>query len=247
MVIDAGVREPIRDPRVVDLRLGPGTADFSREPAMARAVAEEALRRGIELGRDGVDADALACGEMGIANSTAASAVIAALMRMPAREVTGPGAGVDAAALGHKIEVIDAALSLHRPDPGDAVDVLSKVGGFEIGVLAGIMLGAAAARRVVVIDGLISGAAALIAARLAPEARDYLIAGHLSTEPGHALVLRDLELVPLLQLEMRLGEGTGAVLALPLLEAACRLLAEMATFEEAGVSGRAVAEATNFE
>jgi nicotinate-nucleotide--dimethylbenzimidazole phosphoribosyltransferase len=213
---------------------------------MSREVAEEALARGIALaGR--LDADAVVCGEMGIANSTAASAVAAALLRVPPQAVTGPGTGVNADALRHKVAVIEQALALNRPDPTDAVDVLAKVGGFEICVLAGLMIGSATARRAVLLDGLISAAAGLVAARISPEARDYFIASHLSTEPGHALILRDLRLEPLLDLGLRLGEGTGAALALPLLDAACRLLSEMATFEEAGVSKRDTTGDANFE
>jgi nicotinate-nucleotide--dimethylbenzimidazole phosphoribosyltransferase len=237
MVVDAGILEATGDKRVLDLRLGPGTADLSRGPAMSRRQAEEGLARGAALGLEGLDADAVACGEMGIGNTTAASAIAAALLRRPAAAVTGRGTGVGDAALRHKVTVIDAALSALAPDPGDPVDVLAKVGGFEIAVLAGAMIGCAAARRAVVVDGLISAAAALLAARLAPPARDYFFASHLSTEPGHAFMLEDLGLSPMLDLGMRLGEGTGAVLALTLLEAACRILAGMATFEEAGVAG----------
>jgi nicotinate-nucleotide--dimethylbenzimidazole phosphoribosyltransferase len=237
MVVDAGMLEPTDDRRVLDLRLGAGTADFSRGPAMSRGQAEEGLERGAALGRAGLDADAVACGEMGIGNTTAASAIAAALLRRPAIEVTGRGTGVDDAAFRHKVAVIDAALVALAPDPDDPVDVLAKVGGFEIAVLAGAMVGCAAARRAVVVDGLISAAAALVAARLAPAVRPYLFASHLSVEPGHALILGDLGLAPVLDLRMRLGEGTGAVMALTVLEAACRVLAGMATFEEAGVAG----------
>jgi nicotinate-nucleotide--dimethylbenzimidazole phosphoribosyltransferase len=247
VVIDAGILEPVTDSRVLDMRMGAGTADFSRVPAMPRSTAEAALARGIEYGRHAIAAEAVACGEMGIGNTTAASALAAALLGAPAAAVTGPGAGVDAAALRHKVAVIDAAIALHRPDAADPVDVLSKVGGFEIAVLAGIMIGCAAERRVVVTDGLISCAAALVAGRLVPGATGYMVASHLSTEPGAALILRDLGLNPLLDLNLRLGEGTGAALALPLLDAACRLLSEMATFDEAAVSGRSAAGEDAFE
>lgn len=237
-VIDAGVRVAVDDPRVVDMRLGAGTADFSREPAMSRETAIEALRRGMAFGRTGVDAQVVACGEMGIGNTTAAGAIVAAMLRLPAAAVTGPGAGLEGAAVARKAGIIDAALALHRPDPGDPVDVLAKVGGFEIGVLAGIMLGAAASGRVVVVDGLISASAALLAAALAAGAAGRMIAAHLSPEPGHALILDSLGLSPVLSLGMRLGEGSGAALALPVLDAACRVLSEMATFAEAGIAGR---------
>ncbi|HEY7270143.1 MAG TPA: nicotinate-nucleotide--dimethylbenzimidazole phosphoribosyltransferase [Dehalococcoidia bacterium] len=247
LVVDAGIKQPIADVRIVDMRMGAGTADFSREPAMSRVTAEEALARGIDFGRRSEGYGVIACGEMGIGNTTAASAVAAALLGLRAADVTGPGTGVSIDAVAAKRAVIDAALALHRPDPSDAVDVLSKVGGFEIAVLAGIMIGAASMRRVVVVDGVISGAAALAAARLVPECVDYMVAAHLSTEPGHAFILSDLGLSPLLDLNLRLGEGTGAALALPILDAACRILSEMATFEEAAVSGRSAGEGPGLE
>jgi nicotinate-nucleotide--dimethylbenzimidazole phosphoribosyltransferase len=205
---------------------------------MSRASAVEALSRGIKLGFDRIDADTVACGEMGIGNSTAACAVAAVLLGLPPSTLVGPGTGVDAAGLRRKTDAIEGALALHRPDPADPVDVLSKVGGFEFGVLAGAMIGGAAARRAMVVDGLISAAAALVAARLSPAVRDFMFASHLSTEPAHRWILADLGLAPMLDLELRLGEGTGAVLAMPLLDAACKILSDMATFGEAGVSGR---------
>ena len=235
LVVDAGIREALSDPRLVDCRVGPGTADFSREPAMSRHDAEVALSQGIALSET-LDADVVACGEMGIGNSSAAAAVIAALLGLPAAKVAGPGTGLDAAGVARKAVVIDEALALHRPDARDPVDLLAKVGGFEIGVLAGLMLGTAAHRRAVVIDGLISASAAMLAVRLDARVLAFMFAGHLSPEPGHALALGDLGLEPLLDLRMRLGEGTGACLALPLMDAACRLLSEMATFAQAGVS-----------
>lgn len=247
MVIDAGIREPVDDVRITSMRLGAGTADLSVGPAMGRETAMAAIEKGVELGRFRTDADVVVCGEMGIGNSTAASAVTAALLGLRANAVTGPGAGLDAGALRHKTDVIDAAIDLNQPDPSDAVDVLAKVGGFEIGVLAGVMIGSASRRRAVVLDGLISSSAALIASRLAAGVREYFFAGHLSTEPGHGWILRDLALRPLLDLGLRLGEGTGAALALPLLDAACRLLSEMATFEEAGVAGRLPGHDESFE
>jgi nicotinate-nucleotide--dimethylbenzimidazole phosphoribosyltransferase len=236
-VIDAGVRERIEDPRIVDLRMGPGTADFSAAPAMTAATATRAVQAGIDFAGE-IDADAVVCGEMGIGNSTAAAAVAAALLGLRAADVVGPGTGVDLEGMARKRRVVDAALALHRPDASDAVDVLAKVGGFEIAVLSGVVIGCAAARRVVLVDGLISTAAALVASRLSPASPDYMIAGHLSTEPGQPHILRDLGLTPVLDLELRLGEGTGAALALPSLDAACRLLSEMATFDEAAVSRR---------
>jgi nicotinate-nucleotide--dimethylbenzimidazole phosphoribosyltransferase len=162
----------------------------------------------------------------------------AALMGQPVAKVTGRGTGVDDAGLAHKTEVIERALSVNRLNPEDALDVLSKVGGLEIAGLVGVILGAAARRVPVVIDGFISGTAALVAARLAPDVKPYLIASHQSVEIGHRVILEHLDLRPLLGLNLRLGEGTGAVLAFHLIEAAARILNEMATFDEAGVSGR---------
>ncbi|HXH21017.1 MAG TPA: nicotinate-nucleotide--dimethylbenzimidazole phosphoribosyltransferase [Dehalococcoidia bacterium] len=241
-VVDAGMVCPVDDPRVIGLRLGPGTHDFSRGPAMSMGTAAEALRRGVALA-DRFDSDVVACGEMGIGNSTAAAALAAALLGLTPAAAAGPGAGLDAAGVERKASVIARALAANRPDPANALDVLAKLGGFEVGILAGFMVGAAARRRVLLIDGVISTAAALIAARLAPVVRDYMIAAHRSPEPAHGFMLEALALTPLLDFSMRLGEGSGAALTIPILEAACRLLAEMATFDEAGV-WRAVARTT---
>jgi len=218
--------------------LGPGTANFTRGPAMPRSTALRTLEIGIgiavELATEGVTL--LAVGDMGIANTTSASALTAVLTGTPVDQVTGRGTGIDDAQLRRKIEVIGKALAVNKPERGDPLDVLSKIGGFEIGGLAGVMLGAAARRVPVVLDGFITTAAALIATGLCPHARDYLVAGHCSVEPGHAVALRQLDLHPLLNLHMRLGEGTGAVLAMHLVEASLRILGEMATFAGAGVS-----------
>jgi nicotinate-nucleotide--dimethylbenzimidazole phosphoribosyltransferase len=175
---------------------------------------------------------------MGIGNTTSAAAIVAAAMGRPAAEVVGRGTGIDDAGLRRKIETIERALALHRPDANDGIGLLVAVGGFEIGALAGAMLAAAAARVPVVIDGFISTAAACIAVRLCPAVGPYLIAAHCSAERGHPLALEMLGLRPLLDLEMRLGEGTGAALAFHLVDAASRILREMATFDEAGVAGR---------
>jgi nicotinate-nucleotide--dimethylbenzimidazole phosphoribosyltransferase len=175
---------------------------------------------------------------MGIGNTTAASALVAALTGRPAIEVTGRGTGLDDAGVRHKAAVIDAALARHRPDPERPLEVLATVGGLEIAALVGAILGAAGARVPVVLDGFITGAAALVAARLAPELPPRLIAAHRSAEPGHAVVLGELGLEPILDLGLRLGEGSGAALAIPVIRAAARILGEMATFESAGVSDR---------
>lgn len=219
-------------------KIARGTRDFSSEPAMTRAQAERAIEAGIEIAAEEITrgADLVGTGDMGIGNTTASSAIVAALTRRAAREVTGRGTGVDDATLRHKIALIERALAEHQPNAHDALDVLSKVGGFEIGGLAGVMLGAAARRVPVVIDGFISGAAALLAVTLAPQARAYLIPAHRSVEIGHRAVLEHLDAPPLLDLDLRLGEGTGAALGMSLCLAAAKLLDEMATFGEAGVS-----------
>jgi nicotinate-nucleotide--dimethylbenzimidazole phosphoribosyltransferase len=238
-VVDAGiVSDPGDMPGLVSRRLGPGTADFTTGPAMSLDQAIRSLEIGIELAERLAAGNAVACGEMGIGNTTAASAISAVLLKRDAAEVTGRGTGVDTAAWQRKVAVVEAALALHRPDPARPLDVIGAVGGFEIGVLAGLMLGAASRRCAIVLDGFISTAAALVATGLAPAARDYMLASHLSTETGHPLALDHLGLRPLLDLDLRLGEGSGAALALPLIDAACRIQAEMATFAEAGVAAR---------
>ncbi len=241
VVVDAGVASPLPDqPGLVPASAGRGTANMARGPAMSRQQALRCLEEGIAMARREVGAtvDLVGTGDMGIGNTTAASAITAAITGRPPAEVTGSGTGISEAQRSHKAAVVEQALRLNRPDPADGVDVLAKVGGFEIGFLAGVMLGAAAERRVVLLDGFISGSAALIAAAVCPRVRDFLFASHRSAEPGHAAALRHLGLEPLLDLEMRLGEGTGAALAMPVVEAAARCLAEMATFDEAGVSGK---------
>ena len=182
--------------------------------------------------------DLVAPGDMGIANTTPAAAIAAAVTGLPPAAVTGRGTGLDDTGLARKIAVVEQALRVNQPDPRDGVDLLAKVGGFEIGVIAGIILGAAAHRIPVVLDGFICTAGALVAAALAPAVTAYCIAGHNSVEAGHRAMLEHLGLRPLLDLNMRLGEGTGAVLAMGLVEAACKVLNEMATFAEAGVSER---------
>ncbi len=219
-------------------KLAPGTADFTHEPAMSRTTAQLALETGIAVASDLIDAgvDVIATGDMGIGNTSASSAIVAAITGRTVAEVTGRGTGVDDAGLERKIALIAQALARHRPDSTDGLDVLAKVGGFEIGGLAGVMLGAAARRVPVVVDGFISGAAALIACTLAPSLQPYLIAAHRSVERGHQAVFAHLDLEPLFDLGMRLGEGTGAVLGISLCQAACKILDEMMTFAEAGVA-----------
>jgi nicotinate-nucleotide--dimethylbenzimidazole phosphoribosyltransferase len=176
---------------------------------------------------------------MGIGNTTPSSAIVAAITGQPAAKVTGRGTGINDEQLAHKVAVIEQALALNRPNPKDALDVLGKVGGFEIGAIAGVILGAAAHRVPVVIDGFISTAGALIAGELAPIVRNYMVAAHVSVEVGHKVMLAHLGLTPCLDFDLRLGEGTGAALVISLVEAACKILNEMATFDSAGVSGKA--------
>ena len=246
VVADLGVASPLpAHPDLARAAVAPGTGNMARGPAMSRAQALEAIERGAAL-VDGAAArglDLVGTGEMGIANTTAASAITAALTGARPEEVTGPGTGLDAAGRARKAAVIARALAVNRPDPADPLDVLAKVGGFEIAGLAGVILAGAARRCPVLLDGFIAGAAALVAVGLAPAAREYLIASHRSPEPGHPHALAALGLAPYLDLDLRLGEGTGAALCVGLARAAARVLAEMATFESAGVSGRSAGAA----
>jgi nicotinate-nucleotide--dimethylbenzimidazole phosphoribosyltransferase len=228
---------------VVGAKIGRGTADMTRGPAMSRADAARAVATGIGLARrvtrarkDGLTV--VGTGDMGIGNTTASSAIVAAVTGAPVEDVTGRGTGIDGRTWERKVAAIERALAVNRPDPALPLDVLARVGGFEIGGLVGVILGTAARRQPVVIDGFISGAAALLAAGLCPAVRGFLIPAHASVEIGHRLVLEHLELAPLLTLNLRLGEGTGAAIAMQLLDDAVAVLREMATFEEAGVAGR---------
>lgn len=242
LVVDAGIAapEPAPDPALRVVRAGFGTGDISQGPAMTREQAVRCLEAGVGIAGEvaAAGADLIATGDMGIGNTTAASAITAAVTGRPPSETTGRGTGRSDDQLRHKIAVVERALACNTPARGDALDVLAKVGGFEIAVLAGVILGAASWRRAAVLDGFVAGAAALAAVLLSPHARGYLVAAHLSAEPGHRAVLAHLGLWPLLDLELRLGEGSGAVLAMPIIEAAAACLAEMATFAEAGVSDR---------
>ncbi|HUI28097.1 MAG TPA: nicotinate-nucleotide--dimethylbenzimidazole phosphoribosyltransferase [Candidatus Kryptonia bacterium] len=239
VVADLGVKERLPAmSNIREWRIGAGTRNFAREPAMSRAQAEAAIAAGATIAEELIrnHVTLIGLGDMGIANTTAASAIVTALTGAAPKTVTGRGTGIDDRGLEHKIEVIERALALHRPNSNDALDVLSKVGGFEIAGLAGVVLAAAAHRVPVLLDGFITGAAALAAVHLAPPAIDYLIASHQSVEVGHRVVLTALGLAPLLDLDLRLGEGSGAALAMPLVDAALAILREMATFESAGVS-----------
>jgi nicotinate-nucleotide--dimethylbenzimidazole phosphoribosyltransferase len=237
--VDMGVAGELKPhPRLIVRKAGYGTKNMCLGSAMTPEQAVRCVETGIEIVNNEIEKglDIVGTGDMGIGNTTASSAVLAAMTGLPPEKVTGRGTGLSDAQLAHKVEVVKKALAINRPDRSDALDVLVKVGGFEIGGLAGVMLGAAARRVPVVIDGFISGAAAIIAAALAPPIKESLIAAHASAEAGHPLMLRHLGLKPLLDLEMRLGEGTGAALGIIIVEAAVRTLNEMATFAEAGVS-----------
>jgi nicotinate-nucleotide--dimethylbenzimidazole phosphoribosyltransferase len=239
VVVDMGVAADLPShPDLVDKKIAPGTRDFSIGPAMSREEARHAVEAGIDIATReiGRGADIIGTGDMGIGNTTASSAIVATITRRPIAQVTGRGTGVDDAGLARKIATIERALEINRPNPNDALDVLADVGGFEIGGLAGVMIGAAARRVPVVIDGFISGAAALIAYGLTPAVQPYLIAAHRSVEVGHRAILEYLRVEPLLDLDLRLGEGTGAALGISLCIAACKTLDEMATFADAGVS-----------
>jgi nicotinate-nucleotide--dimethylbenzimidazole phosphoribosyltransferase len=237
VVVDAGVAEPVDAPKVRALRLGRGTANFTRGPALSRADALAAVEAGLGLAREltaeGVNLVAL--GEMGVANTTSASALTAALLAVAPAAVCGPGTGLDADGVQRKVDAVGRALAANR-QAKEPLDVLAALGGFEIALLVGVALGCASASVPVVLDGFITGAAALVAVRVAPAAVDVMVAAHVSPEPGHRLVLEALALEPLLDLGLRLGEGSGAALALPLVAASVAIVREMATFADAGVT-----------
>jgi nicotinate-nucleotide--dimethylbenzimidazole phosphoribosyltransferase len=239
VVVDMGVASDLPvHPELANHKIAKGTRDLSSSPAMTRDEARRAVEAGIEVVMREIrrGAGIIGTGDMGIGNTTPSSAIVAVITHRAVAQVTGRGTGVDDAGLARKIATIERALEINRPDPNDALDVLSKVGGFEIGGLAGVMIGAATQRVPVVIDGFISGAAALIAYGLVPSVQPYLIAAHRSVEVGHRALLEYLRLEPLLDLDLRLGEGTGAALGISICIAACKVLDEMATFGEAGVS-----------
>ena len=241
IIVDMGVAVKLEaNPGLLSRRIAAGTHDMSRGPAMTVAQARQALETGIEIVTAEIKKglDIVATGDMGIGNTTASSAICAIMTGKTIAEVTGRGTGLDNKQLQQKIRIINESIAFNKPESAKPLEVLAKVGGFEIGGLAGVILGAAAHRVPVVIDGFISGAAALIAAGLCPRSTDYMIAGHCSVEPGHKLLLQYLGLKPLLDMEMRLGEGTGAALAMSLAEISVRILNEMATFAEAGVSDK---------
>ena len=239
LVVDVGVGIPLHGgPNLLDANVRRGTRDLAVEPAMTAEEARAAVETGISVAGALIDAGArcLLTGDMGIANTTPAAALIAAFTGAGAAEVTGRGTGVDDATYARKVAVVTAALERHRPDPADPVTALAAVGGLEHAALAGFVLGAAERRVPVILDGVIAASAAVVAAALAPDAVAAMVAGHRSAEPGAAVALAHLGLTPLLDLGMRLGEGTGAVLALPIVAGAVRVLHDVATFDAAGVS-----------
>lgn len=243
VVVDMGVASDLDasfEDKVIFRKMGYGTRNIARGPAMSRDQAVKSIESGIEIAgrlvREGVEF--LATGDMGIGNTTPSSAILAALSGRSAREVTGRGTGIGDEALENKIRVIEKALNVNQPDPGDPLDVLAKVGGFEIGGIAGLILGAAYYKTPVLVDGFISSAGALLASKLAPACIDYMIAGHQSLEYGHRVMLEEVGLKPLLNLNLRLGEGTGAALAMNIVESAAQVINKMLTFEDAGVCRR---------
>ena len=242
IVVDMGVAADlsamVRAGKIIDKKIKPGTANIARGPAMSREEAVRSVESGIEV----VNAlknkyDLFGTGDMGIGNTTPSTAIIAAIAGIPVEQVTGRGTGLDDQQLNDKIDVIKKILEVNQPDIHDGLDLLAKVGGFEIGGIAGVIIGAAALRKPVVIDGFISTAGALIAHSLVPQVKDFIFAAHKSVEQGHRIMMEHLGCQPLLDLNMRLGEGTGAALAMPIVEAAGRILQEVATFEEAAVAG----------
>lgn len=232
--VDIGIASDLKAPGLLRRKIAYGTADFSVEPAMTREQAVAAVEVGIGIAADlqGQGFTLLATGEMGIGNTASSAAVAAALLNLPAARVTGRGAGLSADGLARKITVIDAALALHRPDAGDALDVLGKVGGFDIAGMAGLCIGGAVYGVPVVLDGFISAVAALVACRLCPAVNDFILPSHLSTEPACGLIMDELGLAPPLHAEMRLGEGTGAVATFPLYDMMLAVYNEMVTFTD---------------
>ncbi len=237
-VLDVGVASDLdRHPMLRGAKVRPGTDDLSRRPAMEREEAARAVMAGAGVAEELISsggADLLVTGDMGIANTTPAACLVAAFTGRSAEATTGRGAGIDEATLDLKIRVIEEALELHAPDPHDPLATLAALGGLEHAALVGVILGGAVYGVPVVLDGVVSNSAALVACALAPDCVDYVIAGHRSTEPGARLALESLGLDPLLDLDMRLGEGTGGLLAVSLVQAAARALAEMATLEDLG-------------
>lgn len=241
IVVDMGVAGDLSDlvetKKIISKRIAGGTANMAKGPAMTTAQAIASIEAGISVANElAKTTDIFGTGDMGIGNTTPSTAIVSTLTKANVPELTGRGTGIEDEQLKHKTDVIEAALKLNTPDASDGIDVLSKVGGFEIGGIAGLILGAASLQKPVVVDGFISTAGALIAQSLAPACTDYIIAAHNSVEPGHKVMLKKLNKSALLDLNLRLGEGTGAALAMNLIDAAVKVLTEVATFDEAHVS-----------
>jgi nicotinate-nucleotide--dimethylbenzimidazole phosphoribosyltransferase len=254
VVVDMGIADDLLDAReiestkdtgkpeisLINKKIAKGTENMALGPAMTEEQAFESIEAGIQVAEKmiAMGYGIIGTGDMGIGNTTASSAIAAAVCGVDAKFVTGYGTGVDEPGYIHKIDIIEKTLSINEPDPKNGIDVLAKVGGFEIGGIAGVIIACAAARIPVVIDGFISGAAALIAESIAPRCRNFMIASHNSCEKGHSIILDKLKLKPLFNFDMRLGEGTGSAIGISIAEAAVKILNEMATFDEAGVAAR---------
>lgn len=240
VVADFGVKGKIKNEILKIKKVNEGTKNMAKGPAMSKEEAEKSIEYGIELAEEEMKngIDIIGIGEMGIGNTTPASAITSIITGSPVEDVTGRGTGIDEKGLEKKIETIKKALDINKPDKNDGMDLLTKVGGYEIGGMAGIILAAAVKKIPVVIDGFISSSAALIAYQLNKDIKDYLIASHCSVEQGHKAILNYLGLSPLLDLNLRLGEGTGSALGVGLVEASIKILNEMATFDSAGVSNK---------
>lgn len=241
-LVDMGIKVDLPElvaQGMVDCKIAHGSEDMRKGPAMTREQATAALEAGIAVADQAINQDGvklLGTGELGIGNTTPSSAILAVIGDYPVTAVTGRGTGVDNEGLRNKIQVIKDAIRINRPDPNDGLDVLSKVGGYDIAGIAGTILGAAYNKTPIMVDGFISTAGALIAKTLCPDSVDYMIAAHQSEEPGHQLMWKTLGMKPLLNLNFRLGEGTGGAVAMHLAESSCRCLSDMLTFEEASVS-----------
>ncbi len=242
VVVDMGVAADLSElaesGKIIDKKIGSGTNNIAKGPAMSIANATKAVEAGIEIAIDlGKTIDVFGTGDMGIGNTTPSTAIAAVITGKSVEELTGRGTGLDDEQLAHKQQVVKNILKRNQPDPKNGLEVLAQVGGFEIGGIAGLILGAASLKKPVVVDGFISSAGALIAIAIEPFARDYIICAHRSMEPGHRAMQEKLGCKPLLDLNLRLGEGTGAALAMNIVEAAVAVLTEVATFEEAAVAG----------
>ena len=243
-VVDVGINADFAQPGVLNRKVAMGTKNLAKEPAMTREQALQAFETGFELAqeaaREGVEI--LGVGEMGIGNTTTSSAVLSCLLGLTAEETTGRGGGVNDAGFERKKQIIDAAICMHKPDPSDVVDVLAKIGGFDLCAMTGAFLGAAANRLPVVIDGYISAVAALCASRICPACTDYFFASHISCERGYMLAVDAMDVKPMFRLEMRLGEGSGCPIAFEVIDSALTVLRDMATFEEARIDDAYLAE-----